>query len=42
MIHAVSLFVLFVPAIVIFYAMVRFLGPNGLFQLLLEKAGFTG
>ena len=42
MIHALSLFPLFVPAIVISYAMVRFLGPNGLFQLLLEKVGFTG
>jgi putative spermidine/putrescine transport system permease protein len=42
MIHALSLFPLFVPAIVISYAMVRFLGPNGLFQLLLEKVGVTG
>jgi len=40
MIHALSLFPLFVPAIVISYALVRFLGPNGLFQLLLEQVGF--
>lgn len=42
MIHALSLFPLFVPAIVISYALVRFLGPNGLFQLLLEQVGITG
>lgn len=41
MIHALSLFPLFVPSIVISYALVRFLGPNGLFQLLLEHVGFT-
>jgi putative spermidine/putrescine transport system permease protein len=40
-IHALSLFPLFVPAIIISYALVRFLGPNGLFQLLLEQVGFT-
>jgi len=41
MIHALSLFPLFVPSIIISYALVRFLGPNGLFQLLLEQVGFT-
>jgi putative spermidine/putrescine transport system permease protein len=42
MIHALALFPLFVPAIIISYALVRFLGPNGLFQLLLEQIGITG
>lgn len=42
MIHALALFPLFVPAIIISYALVRFLGPNGLFQLLLEQVGITG
>ncbi|NJM83808.1 MAG: ABC transporter permease subunit [Tabrizicola sp.] len=41
-VHALSLFPLFVPAIIISYALVRFLGPNGLFQLLLEQVGITG
>ena len=41
MIHALSLFPLFVPSVVISYALVRFLGPNGLLQLLLEQVGFT-
>lgn len=42
LIHALSLFPLFVPAIIISYALVRFLGPNGLLQLLLQQIGFTG
>jgi putative spermidine/putrescine transport system permease protein len=42
MIHALSLFPLFVPGIIISYALARFLGPNGLFQLLLEQVGVTG
>lgn len=42
MIHALSLFPLFVPAIIISYALVRFLGPNGLLQLLLERVGIAG
>lgn len=41
LIHALSLFPLFVPAIIISYALVRFLGPNGLLQMLLEQVGFT-
>lgn len=41
MIHALSLFPLFAPSVVISYALVRFLGPNGLLQLLLEQVGFT-
>jgi putative spermidine/putrescine transport system permease protein len=42
LIHALSLFPLFVPGIIISYALARFLGPNGLFQLLLEQVGITG
>lgn len=38
-IHALSLFPLFVPSIIISYALIRFLGPNGLFQLMLERIG---
>jgi putative spermidine/putrescine transport system permease protein len=41
-VQALSLFPLFVPGIIICYALVRFLGPNGLFQLLLEQVGITG
>lgn len=41
-IHALSLFPLFVPSIIISYALVRFLGPNGLFQLILETIGIHG
>ena len=42
LIHALSLFPLFVPSVIISYALVRFLGPNGLFQLLLEQVGIHG
>jgi putative spermidine/putrescine transport system permease protein len=42
MIHALSLFPLFVPGIIISYALARFLGPNGLLQLVLEQVGITG
>lgn len=38
-VHALSLFPLFVPSIIISYALIRFLGPNGLAQLLLERVG---
>lgn len=38
-IHALSLFPLFVPSIIISYALVRFLGPNGLMQLLVAQIG---
>jgi ABC-type spermidine/putrescine transport system permease subunit I len=41
-VHALSLFPLFVPSIIISYALIRFLGPNGLFQMLLESVGITG
>lgn len=36
-VHALSLFPLFVPSIIISYALIRFLGPNGVFQMLLER-----
>ena len=42
MIHALSLFPLFVPSVIISYALIRFLGPNGLLQVLLEQVGITG
>jgi putative spermidine/putrescine transport system permease protein len=41
-VQALALFPLFVPAIIAAYALVRFLGPNGLFQMLLERIGITG
>jgi putative spermidine/putrescine transport system permease protein len=41
-VHALSLFPLFVPAIIISYALIRFLGPNGLFQVLVEQVGIAG
>jgi ABC-type spermidine/putrescine transport system permease subunit I len=40
-VQALSLFPLFVPGIIICYALARFLGPNGLLQLLLEQVGVT-
>ena len=39
LIHGLSLFPLFVPSIIISYALVRFLGPNGLAQMMLERLG---
>lgn len=39
LIHGLSLFPLFVPSIVISYALIRFLGPNGLLQMLLDRVG---
>ncbi len=41
-VQALALFPLFVPAIVAAYALTRFLGPNGLFQILLEQVGIRG
>lgn len=42
-VQALALFPLFVPGIILAYALIRFLGPNGLFQMLLEQTiGFTG
>lgn len=42
-VQALALFPLFVPGIILAYALIRFLGPNGLFQMLLEQTiGWTG
>jgi putative spermidine/putrescine transport system permease protein len=41
-VQALALFPLFVPSIIISFALIRFLGPNGLLQLLLEIIGITG
>lgn len=35
-VQALALFPLFVPGIILAYALIRFLGPNGLFDMLLE------
>ncbi len=42
-IQGLALFPLFVPGIILAYALIRFLGPNGLFETLLElTTGFGG
>ncbi len=41
-IQALALFPMFVPGIVIVYALIRYLGPNGLLQTLLETVGIGG
>lgn len=42
-IQGLALFPLFVPGIILAYALIRFLGPNGLFETLLElTTGFSG
>lgn len=41
-VQALSLFPLFVPSVIISFALMRFLGPNGLFQLMLEQVGIGG
>lgn len=41
-IQALALFPMFVPGIVIVYALVRYLGPNGLLQTILELIGING
>lgn len=41
-IQVLALFPMFVPGIVIVYALIRYLGPNGLLQTLLEVVGITG
>lgn len=38
-VQALSLFPLFVPSIILSYAMIRFLGPNGSLQIVLETLG---
>jgi putative spermidine/putrescine transport system permease protein len=41
-VQALALFPLFVPSVIISFALMRFLGPNGLFQLMLETIGISG
>jgi putative spermidine/putrescine transport system permease protein len=41
-IHAMSLFPLFVPSVIISFALMRFTGPNGLLQMMLERIGISG
>lgn len=41
-VQALSLFPLFVPSIIISYALIRFLGPNGSLQIVLENLGLHG
>jgi putative spermidine/putrescine transport system permease protein len=42
-IQGLALFPLFVPGIILAYALIRFLGPNGLFETLLElSTGYEG
>ncbi|WP_137150001.1 ABC transporter permease subunit [Devosia sp. FKR38] len=41
-IQVLALFPMFVPGIVIVYALIRYLGPNGLLQTLLEVVGIGG
>lgn len=42
LVQALSMFPLFVPSIIISYALIRFLGPNGALQTLLERLGVGG
>lgn len=42
LVQTLALFPLFVPAIIVSFAMIRFLGPNGAFQILLERIGISG
>ncbi|WP_237152924.1 ABC transporter permease [Oryzibacter oryziterrae] len=41
-IQALALFPMFVPGVIICYALIRYIGPNGLLQSLLEHVGITG
>ena len=41
-VQTLALFPLFVPGIIIAYALIRFLGPTGLVPTLLKAAGITG
>ena len=41
-VQVLALFPMFVPGIVIVYALIRYMGPNGLLQTLLELVGVTG
>jgi putative spermidine/putrescine transport system permease protein len=41
-VQSIAVFPLFVPAIVVCYALIRFMGPNGLIQTLLAHVGIAG
>lgn len=40
-VQALALFPMFVPGIIVAYALIRYIGPNGLMQTLLETFGLT-
>ncbi|OOG65219.1 spermidine/putrescine ABC transporter permease [Sinorhizobium sp. A49] len=40
-VQALALFPMFVPGIIVAYALIRYIGPNGLLQSLLEVVGFN-
>lgn len=42
LVQTLALFPLFVPSIIISYAMMRFLGPHGALDIVLQKFGFNG
>lgn len=42
LVQTLALFPLFVPSIIISYAMIRFLGPHGALDIILQTLGFTG
>lgn len=42
LVQTLALFPLFVPSIIISYAMIRFLGPHGALDIILQKLGFHG
>nr|WP_246739740.1 ABC transporter permease subunit [Martelella sp. HB161492] len=39
-VQALALFPMFVPGIIVAYALIRYIGPNGVLQMLLETVGF--
>ncbi len=41
-VQALALFPMFMPGIIIAYALIRYMGPNGVIQLLLETIGIHG
>ncbi|WP_421761505.1 ABC transporter permease [Devosia sp.] len=41
-VQVLALFPMFVPGIIIVYALIRYMGPNGLLQTLLELVGING
>ena len=41
-VQSIAVFPLFVPAIVVCYALIRYMGPNGLLQTFLSRIGISG